>query len=219
MVNFESVQSALDFIFEGKHLTAISIPNSQYPWFFVDEIRNILEFKKDNYEFTKNLNFRDQVIAILNLSNLQQIGYPTNDGVSDYLANRHPEARSFMIISEPGLYELLVRSHMPKALVFQQWLFFTVLPTLRANPQLVQQVHDLSYELDNSRSMASMYHDESIDLRKRYNKANDQINMLLAYIDAIGIPDPNPDKFRESYNAFKNHGNIEMCRKVNRFSK
>ena len=185
MVNFESVQSALDFIFEGKQLTAISIPNSQYPWFFVDEIRNILEVKDDNYNFTRNLNFRDQVIAVLDLSNIEKIRDLSIKQVSDYLANRHPEARRFMIISEPGLYELLVRSRMPKALAFQQWLFFTVLPTLRANPELVQQINDLSKQVDDLTftkdslsKMAIGYRDESIrqrkiarDLRKYNDKA------------------------------------------------
>ena len=125
------------------------------------------------------------------------------------------------IISLGGVYALCnITSKMnPIIETFVKYIDEVILNTLWQRPDLVQEIENYHRELDNSRSMANMYHDESTDLRIRYNKANDQINMLLAYIDAIGIPDPNPDKFRESYNAFKNHGNIEMCRKINRFSK
>ena len=106
MINFTSMQQALDFMFDGKKLSVVYLPNDPYRWYFVDEIRNILEFKKDNYEFTKNLIFRDRVIAVLNLGNEQLVCFHTNDGVANNQAGRGG-IRQFMIISEPGLFELL----------------------------------------------------------------------------------------------------------------
>ena len=106
MINFTSMQQALDFMFDGKKLSVVYLPNDSYRWYFVDEIRNILEFKKDNYEFTKNLIFRDRTIATLNLTNADILRYHMNDGVSSDWANGGG-IRRFMIISEPGLFELL----------------------------------------------------------------------------------------------------------------
>ena len=174
MVNFESVQQALGYIFDNKPLIVINIPNSKYNWFLVDEIRNILEYNMDNYAFTKNLEFRDQVIAVLNLSNFREIGtHHMNDMVSSYLKQLATNTPTVMIISEPGLYELLVKSRMSKAKPFREWLFFTVLPTLRANPELVQQINDLSKQIDDLTftkdslsKMAIGYRDESIRQRK-----------------------------------------------------
>ena len=210
---FNSVQQALGYIFDNKPLIVINIPNSKYNWFLVDEIRNILEVNVDNYDLTKRLEFRDQVIAVLDLSNIEQICNHTNCQIANYLVNLSVKARTVMIISEPGLYELLVRSRMSKAKPFREWLFFTVLPTLRANPELVQQINDLSYELDNSRSMASMYHDESIDLRKRYNHTVAHLNILNSITDSTRRDGKlDHDKFIRSMIAYeRTNPKIEMC--------
>ena len=102
-----------------------------------------------------------------------------NDGVSDFIDNRHPEARRFMIISLPGLFEAIVRSRMPKAEVFQHWLYFVVLPTLYHNPQLVKQIDDLKFKLQSSNRMGTTYQQESYRLRRNYNNLANKHNELV----------------------------------------
>ena len=225
MINFESVQQALGYIFDNKPLIVINIPNSKYNWCLVDEIRNILEVNVDNYDLTKRLEFRDQVIAVLNLSYLRENKtLLTNCQVCSYLSQLAVNTPTVMIISEPGLYELLVRSRMPKAKPFREWLFFTVLPTLRANPDLVQQINDLSYELDNSRSMCNLYREEAIDLRKRYNNMVRKFNILNSITDSTRRDGKlDHDKFIRSMIAYeRTNPKIEMCHlresKGNRFT-
>ena len=130
MHEFNSIQEVLNQLFEDMNINVINIPGSPYPWFIVDEIRKALGYVRDNFDFTKNLNFRDQVIAVLNLSNITQINNPMNHGLMNYIKSLSPKARNFMIISLPGLFELLLKSRMPKAKELQHWLYFTVLPTL-----------------------------------------------------------------------------------------
>lgn len=42
-----------------------------------------------------------------------------------------------IFLSEPGLYQLIMRSNMPNAIKFQKWVFEYVLPNLRNNGYVV----------------------------------------------------------------------------------
>lgn len=46
-------------------------------------------------------------------------------------ADRGSGLRAWALISEPGLYRLLMRSHLPSAEAFQSWIAEEVLPTIR----------------------------------------------------------------------------------------
>ena len=145
----------------------------------------------DNYLFTKNLNFKDEVTAVLNIQNLRILGsHNMNDMVSSYLSNISVHRPTIMIISLPGLFELLVKSRMPKAKEFQHWLYFIVLPTLYHNPQLVNQINDLNKQIDNlkislngSRFVANGFRNECIDLRKEKIKLNKEVKSLNEQIE------------------------------------
>ena len=176
MYEFNSIQEALNYIFEDNNITVINIPSSLHPWFVVDEIRNALGYVKDNTEFTRNLKFRDEVVAVLNIRELRIIGsHPMNDGVTSYLSDISINRPTIMIISLPGLFEAIVRSRMPKAEVFQHWLYFVVLPTLYHNHQLIQQINDLNASLKNAIWKTNAYRNECIDLRKENRSLNKQM--------------------------------------------
>ena len=188
MYEFNSIQEALNYIFEDKNITIINIPGSPHPWFIVDEIRNVLEYaKNNNTEFTRNLNFRDEVLAVLNIHDLRDLeGHTMNDGVTSRLCDINLYRPTIMIISLPGLFELLVKSRMPKAKEFQHWLYFIVLPTLYHNPQLVNQINDLNKELadlkfalQNVTKMGTEYQIETYRLRRNYNDLADKHNNLV----------------------------------------
>ena len=77
-----------------------------------------------------------------------------------------------------------MRSRMPKAREFQHWLYFSVLPTLYYNPQLVQQINTLNTDLQQSRYLTNAYRNECIDLRKEKIKLNKEVNSLNEKIES-----------------------------------
>ena len=172
------------------------------------------------------MDYRDEYLAVLTLPEM-----PANlacDNLSQ--ANNsagHGGIRQFMIVSLPGLFELLRHisaKTSPRIGDFWYWMNNIVLPTLYYNPQLVEQVHDLSYELDNSRSMCNLYREEAIDLRKRYNNMVRKFNILESITDSTRRDGKlDHDKFIRSMIAYeRTNPKIEMCHlrepKGNRFT-
>lgn len=83
------------------------------PWFIAKDVCNILSLGTEHLR--RDLD-EDEVTEATNLPNWQ-VG--TNGG------------RTPLIISEPGLYKLIMRSRKPEAKEFQRWVTHEVLPTIR----------------------------------------------------------------------------------------
>lgn len=83
------------------------------PWFVAKDVCDILGLGTEHLR--RNLD-EDEVAEATNLPNWQ-VG--TNGG------------RAPLIISEPGLYKLIMRSRKPEAKEFQRWVTHEVLPTIR----------------------------------------------------------------------------------------
>lgn len=83
------------------------------PWFIAKDTCDILGLGTEHLR--RNLD-EDEVTEATNLPNWQ-VG--TNGG------------RTPLIISEPGLYKLIMRSRKPEAKDFQRWVTHEVLPTIR----------------------------------------------------------------------------------------
>ena len=190
---FDSIQQAVGYIFDNKPITIINLPNSSYPWFIADEIRNALEYGLNNSHMIRSLRFKDETVATLSIQAFRAIGaQSTNEVLCSYLHGLALNRNSVMIIAEPGLYDLISRSNAPRAREFQHWLYFDILPTLRANPELVQQINDLTKQnnyltfMKDSLSINSkMYYDEMVRLRKELKTYHDMDRVE----DAIFFPD------------------------------
>lgn len=100
------------FNFNNATLRTLTDKNGD-PWFVAKDVCDILGLGTEHLR--RNLD-EDEVTEATNLPNWQ-VG--TN-------GDRIP-----LIISEPGLYKLIMRSHKPEAKEFQRWVTHEVLPSIR----------------------------------------------------------------------------------------
>lgn len=91
------------------------------PWFVAKDVCDILGLGTEHLR--RNLD-EDEVTEATNLPNWQ-VG--TNGG------------RTPLIISEPGLYKLIMRSRKPEAKEFQRWATHEVLPSIRKHGAYMTQ--------------------------------------------------------------------------------
>ena len=174
MINFTSMQQAFRHAFGEYSIDTITIPNSPHPWFLVDQIRNAIGFNGDNNHFTRYMDYKDEYLAVLTLPEMAANFDTPNLGASSL--RTHGGARRFLLVSLPGLFELLRHisaKTSPRIGDFWYWMNNIVLPTLYYNPELVQQINDLSKQIDDLTftkdslsKMAIGYRDESIRQRK-----------------------------------------------------
>lgn len=97
------------FDFNNSSLRTLTDENGD-PWFVAKDVCDILEIS----------NNRD---AISQLDNDEKNTVVISDGI--------PGNPNKTIISEPGLYKLIMRSRKPEAREFQRWVTHEVLPTIR----------------------------------------------------------------------------------------
>ena len=100
------------FDFKGNRLRTLTDSQGE-PWFVAKDVCDILGLGTEHLR--RDLD-EDEVTEATNLPNWQ-VG--TNGG------------RIPLIISEPGLYKLIMRSRKPEAKEFQRWVTHEVLPTIR----------------------------------------------------------------------------------------
>lgn len=100
-----------NFKFNGCVLRTLVIKDD--PWFVAKDVCDILESR------TNNLRTILEPDEISELSNDYSVDIAKSGG------------KKPLIISEPGLYKLIMRSRKPQAKAFQRWVTHTVLPTIR----------------------------------------------------------------------------------------
>ena len=88
-------------------------PNKQgNPWWVAKEVCEILELKGDAGQVTRHLDPDEKTTLMIK-----------QDG-SNY-KSKH------IIINEPGLYSLILRSRKPEAVAFKRWITHAVIPEIR----------------------------------------------------------------------------------------
>lgn len=100
-----------NFKFNGCVLRTLVIKDD--PWFVAKDVCDILESR------TNNLRTILEPDEISELSNDYNVDIAKSGG------------KKPLIISEPGLYKLIMRSRKTQAKAFQRWVTHTVLPTIR----------------------------------------------------------------------------------------
>lgn len=108
------------FNFNGSPLRTLT-DKSGDPWFVAKDVCDILGLGTEHLR--RDLD-EDEVTKATNLPNWQ-VG--TNGG------------RTPLIISEPGLYKLIMRSRKPETKDFQRWVTHEVLPTIRKHGAYMTQ--------------------------------------------------------------------------------
>ena len=98
------------------------IDKQQIIWFRGKNVAEILGYKDSNQAIRKNVSIENKLTHIIqsNCSPVSQTGQQ-NDTRGKYCT----------LINEPGFYELIFGSKMEFAKKFRQWVFTTVLPSIR----------------------------------------------------------------------------------------
>lgn len=159
--NFNSIQEALNYIFDGYNVDTINICDingTPQPWFIADQIRLALDYKGGgNYDMLKYLSARDRWVKVYNISDgkiYNSEDYSLSSSESDvetlnvdtskfppslinYINSKSSKARKFLLVSLPGVFELIFRSRSPKAKELSTWLCEIASPMLFNNPKLV----------------------------------------------------------------------------------
>lgn len=104
----ENTQNTRTFNFNGIDLTVI-LNEQNEPLFVAKEVTDILEIKNT----TQAVNQLDE------------------DEKLTYVLNRAGQNREVNIITESGLYSLILRSNKPEAKAFKKWITSEVLPSIR----------------------------------------------------------------------------------------
>lgn len=111
------------FSFDNFPFTAITA-NNEF-WFLAKEVCDILEYTNVSKAISDNVRTR-HVLRAEKGTELFDLIYANN-----YQTPLHKSANQFLLINESGLYSLILRSKMPKAEAFQDWITDEVIPSLR----------------------------------------------------------------------------------------
>ena len=194
MHNFNNIQEALNHIFEGYNISTIKIPGTVHPWFLVDQIRNAIGSNaRNNTEFTMYMEHRDEYLAVLTLPNL--LDNLQDDNLSCFRSTANGGARRFLIISFPGLFELLRHINAktsPRVSDFWYWLNNIVLPELYYSPEITEELVDRSkkrvmcYTIDKSRYPYNEYENMRREIPMIKEERDNAVNQLNWYLKCDG---------------------------------
>lgn len=101
------------FDFKGAALRTLTDENGE-PWFVAKDVCDILGMSNPS-----------MAVTALDKDEVAQIN------PKDYLGSENRSNQAVNIISEPGLYKLIMRSRKPEAKEFQRWVTHEVLPQIR----------------------------------------------------------------------------------------
>ena len=115
------------FKFGSKTVTFRYINNSNGVWFVGKDVANMLEY-------SDTVNAIKQHVSDYNIQKLDGMVFHHPEFNQSSLLQNHTK-----LINEAGLYELIIKSKMPKAQEFKKWVVCDVLPSLRKTGQYSMQ--------------------------------------------------------------------------------
>lgn len=101
------------FDFKGSSLRTLT-DKAEEPWFVAKDVCDILGMSNPS-----------MAVTALDKDEVAQID------PKDYLGSENRSNQAVNIVSEPGLYKLIMRSRKPEAKEFQRWVTHEVLPSIR----------------------------------------------------------------------------------------
>lgn len=152
------------------------------------------------------------VCNILEISNPSDALQSLDDDEKTNLGNSYvwsEPGRRPLIISEPGLYRLVMRSRKPEAKDFQRWVTHEVLPTIRKTGGYIPNVEADSDE--DILAKAVLIAQKTIDLKNQQLRAKDaQITELEPKAKALDAFTDVEDRLlvREAAKVLSNSGTI-----------
>jgi prophage antirepressor-like protein len=108
----------------------------------------------------------------LDTSNLSKM--LDEDELSTYPVQYTDQVRNLSVVSEPGLYSLILRSRKPEAKAFKRWVTHDILPSIRKTGAYVASTKESPRSLTGSGAHAieRLSHQEPIASVWSFNEAN-----------------------------------------------
>ena len=119
----------VEFNFEGNEVRVVNHKDQE--WFIADDIAKAIGHSNTTM-MVKNVN--DKYKTVVNVCDLSNSHIPLKNPYITSQSKKRSRARDtqdMTIISEPGVWQILARSRLPKVEKFQDWLFEEVLPSIR----------------------------------------------------------------------------------------
>lgn len=166
------------FSYRGKEVRAIIDENGN-PWFIGNEICNILEYANSRKAIADHCK---HVKLLKGNESLHLTDSP----------------RGISIIPESDLYRLIMRSKLPSAEKFQDWVTEEVLPTIRKTGSYSSKPKTVAEQLLGQAQLL-------VEMESRLNKIEERIEKQGAHLstkaDLVGIlPETNPKTLRANLN-------------------
>jgi prophage antirepressor-like protein len=102
------------------------------PWFVAKDVCDYLEIEDASSACRKVWDDAKQKYSVMSVNDIGPDAH-TNGISSVTQSNQQDQAREMLVISEPGLYQLIFMSRKPEADAFRRWVFYELLPQLRRN--------------------------------------------------------------------------------------
>lgn len=161
------------FDFRGASLRTLTDKAGE-PWFVAKDVCDILGMSNPS-----------MAVTALDKDEVAQID------PKDYLGSENRSNQAVNIVSEPGLYKLIMRSRKPEAKEFQRWVTHEVLPQIRRTGGYIPTSESDSDE--DIMARAVLVAQKTIDRKNQQLQAKDaQIKMLepkARFADAVAASD------------------------------
>lgn len=161
------------FDFKGTSLRTLTDEAGE-PWFVTKDVCDILGMSNPS-----------MAVTALDKDEVAQID------PKDYLGSENRSNQAVNIVSEPGLYKLIMRSRKPEAKEFQRWVTHEVLPQIRKTGGYIPTSESDSDE--DIMARAVLVAQKTIDRKNQQLQAKDaQIKMLepkARFADAVAASD------------------------------
>lgn len=161
------------FDFKGASLRTLTDEAGE-PWFVAKDVCDILGMSNPS-----------MAVTALDKDEVAQID------PKDYLGSENRSNQAVNIVSEPGLYKLIMRSRKPEAKRFQRWVTHEVLPQIRRTGGYIPTSESDSDE--DIMAMAVLVAQKTIERKNQQLQAKDaQIKVLepkARFADAVAASD------------------------------
>lgn len=161
------------FDFKGSSLRTLTDEAGE-PWFVAKDVCDILGMSNPS-----------MAVTALDKDEVAQID------PKDYLGSENRSNQAVNIVSEPGLYKLIMRSRKPEAKEFQRWVTHEVLPQIRKTGGYIPTSESDSDE--DIMARAVLVAKKTIERKNQQLQAKDaQIKMLepkARFADAVAASD------------------------------
>lgn len=173
------------FEFKGASLRALTDEAGE-PWFVAKDVCDILGMSNPS-----------MAVTALDKDEVAQID------PKDYLGSENRSNQAVNIVSEPGLYKLIMRSRKPEAKEFQRWVTHEVLPAIRKHGAYMTQ-----QTLDKALTSPDFLIQLATKLKEEQEKVKELEPKAKALDDFTNIPDAL--LVRDAAKLLSNDSNIQI---------